>query len=132
MADALTNLDEVLFRQIHPSCMHNGAPASDRFKPQPSDEGMMSVDRGSVTTASASHALYVGNGLQSAVVYGVAVGEFASESITCVEDPLAVTAITAANPAHALANYTPHEEKKWKTISKRLWRNAIERGQLYP
>jgi hypothetical protein len=132
MAETLANHDEILFRQIHPSCMHNGTPASDRFKPQPSDEGMMSVDRGSIATAAASHALYVGNGLQSAAVYGVAVGEFASESIACFDDPLASTETTAANPAHALADYTPHEVKKWKTISKRLWRSAVDRGQLHP
>ena len=132
MADPLTNPDELLFRQIHPSCMHNGAPASDRFKPQPSDGGMMSVDRGSLTTPSASHALYIGNGLQSAAVYGVAVNEFSSENIECVEDPIAGTDTAVKNPAHALADYTLHEEKKWKTISKRLWRNAVGRGQLYP
>lgn len=132
MADTLTNRDEVLFRQIHPNCMHNGEPASDRFKPQPSDAGLMSVDRGAITVPSASHALYISNGLQSAAVYGVAIGEFAGETIACGEDPLEATASVAANPAHALADYTPHEEKKWKTISKRLWRKAVERGRLHP
>ncbi|WP_409674845.1 hypothetical protein, partial [Blastomonas sp.] len=31
MAEPLTDSDEVLFRQIHPNCIYNGEPASDRF-----------------------------------------------------------------------------------------------------
>lgn len=92
----------------------------------------MSVDRGSLTEPAASHALYVGNGLQSAAVYGVAVGEFSGETIACREDSLELTEDAAANSAHALADYTPHEEKKWKTISKRLCRKAVDRGRLHP
>ena len=71
MGEPLINEDEVLFRQIHPNCIHNGEPASDRFKPLPNDKGKMSVDRGSLTDAAASHALYTSTGNQSGAVYGV-------------------------------------------------------------
>lgn len=132
MGEPLTNAEEMLFRQIHPKCIHDGEPASDRFKPQPNDAGLMSVDRGSLTDAAASHALYISTGNQSAAVYGVSVGEFRSEAVECRDDPLEAIKETPANPAHALADYTPHEEKKWKLISKRLTQKAKARGRLHP
>ncbi|MDN2583938.1 hypothetical protein [Aquibium sp. ELW1220] len=132
MGEPLANPDEVLFRQIHPNCIHNGEPASDRFKPQPNDAGLMSVDRSSLTDAASSHALYTSTGKQSGAVHGLSVEEFGGESIECREDPLDGTDTAPANYAHALADYTPHEEKRWKLISKRLTQKAKARGQLYP
>lgn len=132
MGEPLTNADEVLFRQIHPNCIHDGEPASDRFKPQPNDAGLMSVDRASLTDAAISHALYTSTGNLSGAVYGVTVGEFGEEVVECRDDPLQATEDLRANPAHALADYTPHEEKKWKLISKRLTQKAKARGRLHP
>ncbi len=132
MGEPLANADEVLFRQIHPNCIHDGEPASDRFKPQPNDAGLMSVDRSSLTDAASSHALYTSTGNQSGAVYGVTVGEFGDEVVECRNDPLEATDDASANPAHALADYTPHEEKKWKLISKRLTQKAKARGRLHP
>lgn len=132
MGEPLTSPEEVLFRQIHPNFMHNGEPASDRFKPQPNDAGLLSVDRSSLTNAASSLALYTSTGSQSGAVYGVTVEEFAGEVIECRDDPLDATDTAPANPAHALADYTPHEEKNWKLISKRLTQKAKARGQLHP
>jgi len=132
MGDPIINLEEMLFRQIHPNCIVDGAPASDRFKPQPADAGFMSVDRSSITSAASSHALYVSTGRKSSAVYGVTVGEFKEEEIQCLSDPLSETVSSSANDAHALADYNPHDEKKWKLISKRLTQKARAHGQLHP
>lgn len=132
MAKPITNRTEVLLRQIHPSSYKDGRPASDRFRPLPSDAGFMSVDRSSLTTAAASHALYVSTGSKSAAVFGISVEEFNAEALRCVEDPLSASDGQPANAAHALVDYTDFHEKKWKTISKRLWNKAVTRGQLYP
>lgn len=132
MGKPLTDQAEVLFRQVHPNFIHNGEPASDRFKPQPSDAGLMSVDRSSLIDAASSHAVYTSTGRQSGAVYGVTVEEFAHEAVGCCEDPLIANDAVPANPAHALADYTHHEEKKWKLISKRLALKAKARGQLHP
>lgn len=131
MGRPLTDPNEVLFRQIHPSNYKNGRPASDRFRPQPSDNGLMSVDRSSLTTAAASHALYTSTGSQSAAVFGVSVEEFTGEALKCLEDPLEAEVGQLANPAHASVDYTDFDEKKWKTISKRLWAKAVTRGCLH-
>ncbi len=132
MSEPLTDLHEVLFRQIHPNCMQNGEPASDRFKPQPNDEGLMSVDRSSLTSAKASFETYIGGGRQSVAVFGVSVGEFQEENIPCSSDPIDGADGGHPNPAHALADYTAHEERKWKNISKRLTQKAKVRGRLHP
>ena len=132
MGESLTNSEEVLFRQIHPNCIQDGEPASDRFKPQPNDNGFMSVDRSSLTSAAASQELYIRTGRQSAAVYGVTVGEFKDESVECSGDPLVENETTLANDAHALADYTTREEKDWRLISKRLTQKAKARGRLHP
>lgn len=132
MSAQLTDLDEILFRQIHPSFLSGGRPASDRFRPQPNDVGRMSVDRSALTTASQSHHLYTSDGLASAAVFGVSVSEFAEENLSCFSDPLPATGASSANPAHAVVNFIPIPEEQWKLISKRLAVKAANRGQLYP
>lgn len=132
MGKALTDLSEVLFRQIHPNSYHAGCPASDRFKPQPSDNGLMSVDRGSMTSAVASHALYTATGRQSVAVFGISVEEFTSESLNCNEDPIAAQDELPANPAHALVDFSGLDGSKCRLISKRLCLKATSRGRLYP
>lgn len=132
MSAQLTNLDEVLLRQIHPSFLSGGRPASDRFRPQPSDAGRMSVDRSALATPSQSHFQYTSSGLASAAVFGVSVGEFAEESLSCYSDPLPATKSASANPAHAVVDFTPIPEDRWKLISKRLAAKATARGQLHP
>lgn len=132
MSEELTDSDEVLFRQIHPRFLDKGEPASDRFMPQPNDNGFMSVDRESLTSAADSFALYVRSGRSSAAVFGISVGEFGAESIGCKSDPIRSADGEADNPAHALADYTTQEPKSHKNISKRLKRKAMGRGQLHP
>lgn len=112
----LVDDDEILFRQIHPELYLDGTLASSAFQPTVADKGQLSVDRLSLTDAAASFALYVGNGLKSRATYGVSVGQFGAEGISCHSDPLAATAVLQANPAHAYADYTgiasPKAEKK--------------------
>lgn len=128
MGDKLTDNGEILYRQIHPSSFQDGEPGSDRFRPSVLDTNMLSVDRSSITSAANSHALYSSNGKKSAAVFGISVGEFSAELISCAEDPIEMTSVEPANPAHALANYSAHASSKQKLVAKRLKRLAIERG----
>ena len=132
MGNKLTDLDEILFRQIHPNSLQSGEPGSDRFRPTPSDSNMLSTDRSSLTTAEASHSLYTSTGRKSAAVFGLSVHEFGRENIQCVEDPIAASTNDPGNPAHALADYSLHDEKAQKLIAKRLKRLAVARGCLFP
>ncbi len=75
-SDALNDEDEILFRQIHPTFFEDGHVSSSPFVPTKKDEGKLSVDRSSLTTASGAFHLYTSNGRQSAAVLGVTVIEF--------------------------------------------------------
>jgi len=132
MANNLSDQDEVLFRQIHPDSLQDGEPASDRFRPSERDANKLSTDRSSLTTAADAHALFTSTGKKSAAVFGLTVGEFLTESIPCVEDPVKDAPEFPDNPAHALADYSAHERNKQKVIAKRLKRLALARGCLHP
>jgi hypothetical protein len=131
IADKLADQKEILFRQIHPHFFDNGEPSSNRFMPSEKDKNKLSVDRSSLTTAEQSHSLYVSSGYQSVAVFGLTVGEFTVEDISCWSDPILATEMSLANPAHSLADYSSHVPNKQKLIAKRLKRAAITRGCLF-
>jgi hypothetical protein len=128
----LEHKDELLYRQIHPNFYDDNHPGSPQFAPTVKDEGKLSVDRGSITTTEASHALFIANGFKSAAVYGLTVGEFGVESLLCHPDPLEAGGLLAANPAHAYADFSAFPSSQGKKIAKRLRNVAVKRGRLYP
>jgi len=75
--------------------------------------------------------LYTSTGKRSAAVFGLSVSEFEAESISCVEDPIKDDPELPDNPAHALADYNGHDQKKQKVVAKRLKSLAVKRGCLY-
>lgn len=129
---AISKLDEIMLRQIHPILYEAGAVASSAFIPTESDQGQLSVDRGSLTTPKASFELYRENGRQSAAVYGVSVGEFTAEGIPCKPDPLPATENLKANPAHAYADYNGVGTNQRRKKAQRLRTAALRRGILHP
>ena len=130
--ESIENLDEIMLRQIHPILCEAGAIASSAFIPTDSDQGQLSVDRGSLTSPKNSFDLYRENGRESAAVYGVSVGEFTAEDIPCKPDPLPATESLKANPAHAYADYNGVVTNQRKKKAQRLRTAAQRRGILYP
>lgn len=128
----LTNSSEILFRQIHPDFLDAGEPGSSSFMPGSGDDGFLSIDRSSLTSAAAAHALYTLRGLRSDAVFGLTVGEFAEQKVPTIADPIAASAGVPANPAHALADFNAHGTSARRRIAKALKRLAIARGQLHP
>lgn len=128
----LTNSSEILFRQIHPDFLDAGEPGSSSFMPGSGDDGLMSVDRSTLTSAAAAHALYTRGGLRSDAVFGLTVGEFAAQEVPTVADPIEASAGMPDNPAHALADFTAHGTSARRRIAKALKRLAIARGRLHP
>jgi hypothetical protein len=131
MVDKLSDLGEILFRQIHPSFVHLGDPSSQAFAPTPKDSNKLSVDRSALTTSADSYSLFTANGHTSAAVYGLTVGEFGAEDLACHADPLAGSERLRANPAHAYADYSPFTGGQQKNKAKRLKQKALARGILY-
>lgn len=132
MSRKLTDKKELLFRQVHPDLMDGDVPASSNFKPKKSDNDKLSVDRSSLTTAAKAFELYTSNGLKSVAVYALSVGEFETENISCFEDPVLGSAIAKANPAHSVADFSPHSNSQRDKIAKRLRQKAVARGRLHP
>jgi hypothetical protein len=133
MGKRLTDEDEILFRQIHPSFVEkDGQPSSQPFHPMDKDDNKLSVDRSTITDAAAAFGLYIANGHKSAAVYGLSVGEFEEYNLPCVSDPLEATDHQASNPAHAYADFSQHGTNKQKTLAKRLKVKALARGRLHP
>ena len=122
---------ELLFRQVHPNLFDGDEPASSAFVPNESDRGLLSVDRSSLTTAQKSYELYVGNGMLSAGVYGVTVGEFGAHGLSCRPDPLDAEEGRKPNPAHALVDYNALGTNQRRKVGKRLKATAVSRGVLH-
>lgn len=71
-ATPLSDLDELLFRQVHPSFVRDGRPSSQAFRPTLKDVAKLSVARASMTTARDSYDLDVSTrGHASAGVWAV-------------------------------------------------------------
>ena len=133
-SNTVTDVDELLFRQVHPSWIREGRVTSQAFRPMPKDEGLLSVDRGSMTTAEGSFRLFTGAmHLQSAGTWGVTVGECLAQTLTVLEDPLSSPPEPVANVAHALVCYTSVSSKsQLEAKGQKLARCANDRGRLFP
>jgi len=132
MTDQLTDNDEILYRQVHPSFVQDGIPSSQTFMPTPKDKNMLSVDRSSLTSAAESYTLFTSGGLKSQAIYGLSVAEFQEQGIACISDPITGDPDREDNLAHALADYSAHTEKVQKVKAKKLKAKAVARGKLHP
>jgi hypothetical protein len=129
----LSDDEELLFRQVHPSFVRDGRPSSQAFRPTAKDEGKLSVARGSLTTPAAAFALYLdGLGHPSAGTWAVAVGECREQSLNVFPDPLTSPPEKVADPAHAIVDFAPHTKSQAEAKGARLARKAIERGKMHP
>lgn len=129
----LSDLHELLYRQVHPSFIEDGVPSSAAFKPTPKDEGKLSLDRSSMTDEKASYELHTeGKKLASAGVYGLLVGECLESDLSCYSDPLPATEVLPANHAHAFCDFTQVGPSRHKILAKRLKNHAVLRGRLFP
>ena len=120
--------DELLYRQVHPEFYQNGILGSRAFKPNSSDEGLMSTDRAALTSAEAAFNHFTQHvKKKSACVYGLKVEDFEARNIECQADALDPDGDIPANPAHSLADYNKNPEKSWKTLAQRL-KDVAEAG----
>jgi len=112
----LSDDEELLFRQVHPSFVRDGRPSSQAFRPTAKDAGKLSVSRGSLTTPDRAFKLHTeGLGLRSAGTWAVSVGECREEGLNVLPDPL-------TSPA----------ENQAEARGARLARKAVDRGKMHP
>ncbi len=125
-ANKLNNHTELLFRQVRSEWIQEGRPSSCAFEPNSGDDGLLSSDRGSITTAREAFDAYIALGRQTGGVFAVTVGEYASNGIVAYSDPL------EDNNAHAICDFSPFPKNGWKKISRKLRSIAGDRRCQYP
>jgi hypothetical protein len=115
----------MLLRQAHPSFVQDGFASSRVFRPNETDEGLMSAYDGDMISPADSWTHYtVISKKQSAGVAGLTVDECQAEGLPARPDP-------ALFPEHAVVDFTGAEEKAWRTKSKKLQAKAMARGWLH-
>ena len=129
---------EVLFRQVSASSCEDGEPTSRAFIPRKhSDDGCLSVDRSSLTSAERSYFLATklppdGFGLQSVGAWGLSLEDVYSCALTAWSDPVPASEGKPANPAHALIEFGDMSEGDRRRIGRAFKVRAIARGRLFP
>lgn len=127
----LTDPDELLFRQVHPSFIRDGRVSSQAFRPTPKDRKMLSVARASKTTAQAAFELHTQcNKLTSAGTWAVSVSE--CQALNLPARPDEVSEGDCPDPAHAVIEFSALSNSKIEAQGARLARHANDRERLHP
>lgn len=123
----LADLEEILFRQVHPTWVVDGVPTSQAFTPTPKDEGKLSIARGSRATAEAAFKHYRAvQKFSSEGTWAVTVGEVNDVGLECFDedDPDLL--------AHGFIDFRGLGRKDAKRKGVLLAARARERGRLFP
>jgi hypothetical protein len=127
MTNILDDLDELLYRHIHPSLLMDNEPVSGCFYPNRTDNGKLSVDRSSLVTPEQSFQTYTKTNKSSAI-YALSVKDFKESNISCISDPL------ENNAAHALADYSVYvgcSNSQRTKIAKLLRKKSVDKGCVF-
>jgi hypothetical protein len=121
--------EDLLHRQVHPSWLQAGRPASLAFRPSPKDKKQLSVDLGRLVTAQQSFEAFTQvGGFVSAGVWSVSENEARVVGVPVVPDPIKVP---YDNPAHALIDFRERSNSKIHAAAQQLARFASDRGCQY-
>jgi hypothetical protein len=135
----LTNGEEILYRQVHPTQIVHGEPNKEAFNPSPRDELKLSTLREHVGPEEAHRRWTQDLGKQSAGTFGVTVKEIDGTEITngqtgssarlhAIDD-----AAASRVPDHASVVFSALPSKGQRTQAARKLRDlAVERGCLHP
>lgn len=121
----LTDGDELLHRQVHPSFLQQGPVGSQAFRPTTKDQGQLSVSRGAMATAAEAFLLYTTElNLPSGGVWSVSVAECGAQDLppirTHCPPPSAIrltpSSTSTAFPATARWNGRPNCWRSWRPL----------------
>jgi hypothetical protein len=126
---ALPPLDdgtELLLRQVNPNFFEDGEPMNQAFRPARADEGLLSVDRESMTTPEEAFVRHTETfELRSIGVWALSVGEVMHVELDTMPDEI------PGNPAHCVVDFCGLSRGQCSAKSKILKRQAVARGCLY-
>lgn len=123
---SLTDSEELLYRQVHPSWVQDGVPSSQAFRPTKKDAGMLSIALGSKTTPDGAFNHHTkALKLQSAGTWGVTVAEVTDAGLNSFEQP------RDDSPDHGFIDFRELGRGQTERSAKLLLANARERGCLH-
>jgi hypothetical protein len=131
--ERLVNVDELLYRQVHPSWVVDGRPTGQAFTPTKKDADQLSTARSSLTSAEDAFRLHTNERqLKSAGTWAIAVAECKEAQLPCFHDPQTSPPEKVADPAHAYVDFSPLPSNGKKDAAGAwLARMARERGCLF-
>jgi hypothetical protein len=116
----------MLLRQVNPNFFEDGEPMNQAFRPSRADEGQLSVDRGSMTTAEEAFVRHTETfNLKSVGVWGLLAGEVMDVDLGTIPDEF------DGNHAHCFVDFRGLSKGQCGAKSKILKRQAVARGCLY-
>ena len=118
----LTEGSEELFRQVHPKFVNGDVLSGQVFEAMKKDQGLLSVNRSSMTAAKAAFERFLAGGFQSVGVVAVTVAECGQVGLKAHEDPL------ADDPSHAVIDYNGKTDGEARRARKQLALMAQSRG----
>lgn len=122
----ISDADELLYRQIHPTCAPDGKVGSNGFDPHRTREpDKLSVARSTLTNPADAFATHIRQGKKSAGTWAVSVAECAAIGLAVHSDP------TDEDPAHAFISFAGFSKDKSKEVAQLLKAAAIKRGPLF-
>lgn len=132
----LVELDELLYRQVHPGFVDDGIPSAQAFAPTKKDEGKLSIARGKLTTAegaythhtSALHLKSAGSwGLTVAETNGASYRPLASRSPEALPMDSSIFAISdAVRPRRRPSSCSRTQRRVVGSIRRRYWPEATQ------
>ena len=127
VADPLSDVEELLFRQVPPAWVDDCEPTSQAFRPTKKDEGQLSVSLGSLTSAEQAYVHHT-TVLQrhSAGSWGISVGEVVAANLMAFPDEV------DESPAHGYVDFSGLSKGDCEKRSKLLLARARARGRLHP
>lgn len=140
MADPtrLTNAEDLLLRQVHPSWLPNGVLTSAAFKPTAKDDKLLSTLHGSVGAEEAHRRWVEQPERTSAGTWGVKVGEIDGNTFTRAADQqqVSLSALDDAEqrdePDHVSIDFRDLSKEQRGQAARKLKDHAIARGCLHP
>lgn len=123
----IADVDEMLFRQVHPTQFPDGQISSEAFKPSVRDKDMLSTLREHVGPEEAYRRWTEDKGFKSVGTYAVTVEEVTNEELRAIDD-----AAEMGEPDHASIDFTQIDGKGKKKQAGRMLRDAAAaRGCLH-
>jgi hypothetical protein len=127
--EVITDLDEVLFRQVHPIHLDDGVLSSAAFIPGRGHNGKLSTLRNRVGAEEAHRRWTSQPGHESCGTWGISVGEAAAISLPTLADET----LPDMPDAHASIDFENCASKgEISRSAKKLRNHATDRRRLYP